>query len=269
MNPHLQLAPLASASGMGRILALAFAVCAASISQLQAQSSLPAETTGQSATVILPEDPSFMAKPSGPGAGTTLAAANPDGKPFTFRLGQNPMQPAVPSWDAATGKRNWSRPAPDLFLPGANFGDFHNTGTFDLNFYGGGTVQERSRLAGSGQNQFGAGRRPARGAYGTFGSAPGTAPSLSDLMRGRVGVPITPSPNQFRLSYRPDKFSPNSNGTGLDFNRMIATGMFTSPDLGNGMHFSAGTSYNTHSMGGSPTAGVKGTGPAVAIKLQF
>jgi hypothetical protein len=175
----------------------------------------------------------------------------------------------------------------DPFEPGANFGKFTGSTGGGIGFNGEAGGIGPGRLGPGGFDPFGAsdaggrqGNRPDTfrmsggfagsafgGTAGIFGTAPGSAPSFNQLMRGTLSMPLNSPVGAFRFSYR-GRAGTGSNGTGLDFNRMIATGMYTSPDLGNGMHFSAGTNYNGHAMAGA-AAGMKQNGPAVAIKLQF
>jgi hypothetical protein len=115
---------------------------------------------------------------------------------------------------------------------------------------------------------------PATGSGRTFGAAPGTLPSLDQLMRANLRVPLGSSSAAFRLSYQ-ERFGSVGSSSGSDFSHMLATGMFTSSDLGNGMFLSAGTGSGGH-MAGSPAASLgnstgapKRSGSSLDIKLSF
>jgi hypothetical protein len=204
MSRSVQFASFQPRRGVGRVLALAFLVCAASMHVLHAQNSLPASANS-----------------------------------------------AAPQ----SGSVQWSRSMIDPFEPGPNFGNFAGSfgGGFGIGKHGG-SPAVLFQMGGEFTRAVG------NGAIAAFSAVP----SLNQLMRGNPGMRPNPSSGAFRLSYR-NRSGPSGAGTGLDFNRMIATGMYTSPDLGNGMRFSAGSDYNGHSAAGS----LKHTGPSLAIKLQF
>jgi len=110
-------------------------------------------------------------------------------------------------------------------------------------------------------------------AGGPFGSAPPGVPSFNQMMRGSYNMPLNSSTSTFKFSYQ-DMLRPGGNLG--DLARPSASLMFSTSDLGNGMFFSAGTSYG-HSIAGAPAAGLgsnaspegKHSGPALALKLSF
>jgi len=175
----------------------------------------------------------------------------------------------------------------DPFEPGPNFGNFSGSpGGNGFNGTGGfGAGRQGSVGSNSlgGANPFGGARMGGRnnsgsgplfpsggGGSASFSGAPLALPSLNQLMRGSVKLPLNSSSSTFRLSYQ-DTFRP-----GGDLGRPSASAMFSSSDLGNGVFLSAGTTYGSH-MAGAPAAtlgngtsgGPKRPGPGVALKLSF
>ena len=117
------------------------------------------------------------------------------------------------------------------------------------------------------------------GANGPFAAAPLTPapltlPSLNQLMRGSIDLPLTSSYGAYRLSPQ-DRFAPNGNIG--DLGRPYGAAIFTSSDLGNGMFLSAGSTFGSRSTAGAPAAtlgngqsgGARHSGPSVALKLSF
>ena len=285
MRRSLQLAYFQPRPGLRCVWALEFLVCAAAMSlvcPLRAQSSLPAAGKTQSASVTLPNGPSSARAVFNPMAAPAAPAPDQDAEASSIGERQAQLQPS--QGDFAANAPQWSRSMLDPFEPGANFGRFTGSANVGIGFNGGFGAR---RLGPGGFNQFGAsatsgrqGNRPyafqlnddftrssSGGAMAPFDAAPGTVPSFNQLMRGTVSMPLSSSVGGFRFFYQ-GRVGSGSNGTGLDFNRMIATGMYSSPDLGNGMHFSAGSNYNGHYLPGTPAV-MKHNGPSVAIKLQF
>jgi hypothetical protein len=177
------------------------------------------------------------------------------------------------------------------FEPGPGFGNFGGAGS------NGGSAMRMGagRQASGGSNPFGAvnmGGRPdnlgspfqkwssltpglAGGANGLFGAAPGASPSLNQLMRGKLSLPLNTSYGAFRFSYRDNLLGPGGNLG--DLGRPSASAMFRTSDLGNGMYLSAGAMSGSRSMAGAPAAGLGGSqsggekhsGTSVAIRLSF
>jgi hypothetical protein len=113
---------------------------------------------------------------------------------------------------------------------------------------------------------------PSRGA-GTsntiFGPAPNGLPSLNQVLRGGINLPLNSSAGSCRFTYQ-DVVRPGATFAGLD--HPAASLMFSTTDLGNGVFFSAGTSYGPHNLSGVPSlgsAGAKHSGPSVNLKLSF
>jgi len=115
----------------------------------------------------------------------------------------------------------------------------------------------------------------ANGANRLFGATPGAVPSLNQLMRGNLSLPLNASYGSFRLSYRDNLFGPG--GSAGVPGRSASSAMFSTSDLGNGMYLSAGSMYGSRPMAGAPAAGLGGiqsggakhSGTSLAIKLSF
>jgi hypothetical protein len=183
----------------------------------------------------------------------------------------------------------WNRSMLDPFQPGANFGNFSgsvssgmcsdsaaSSGNFGpgkpesggfLRFGSEGMHGLRNSFASPCEAGGAVMRSRTSGTNGPYGAGLVDQPSLNQLMRGGPKAPRNSSLGAFR-PFNQSGFDPGGNATGLDFSRMLATGMFTSPDLGNGVHFSAGTGN-----GGRGVAGAMGepkhSSPTVALKLSF
>jgi hypothetical protein len=197
-------------------------------------------------------------------------------------FGQSPYPSPIPLRGASPNSLQWNSSNPDSFEPAPNFGYFAGPAgvirlrrTRDAGGQASG-VPRRIGAVGTGES-FGDPAlvfpaigspmsSPRSGAMGPFGPALGTTPSLNQLMRGGFNLPLNTSFGAFQLLGQ-GRVPQGSNGTGLDFSRMIATGMFTTPDLGNGVRFSAGAGQ---SIAGSTAGGIiKHSGPTVALKLSF
>lgn len=264
---HIPAAPLKS------LIALALLPCAALCPWLPAQSSAPAPTATQNA--------------SAPPAATVPGALA--------------FQPPNPFRSTNAITPEWSRTLPGPFDP--DFGIFTGFQGGAVGFTGAanGLVSRKQDAAGFGAggqgpggfSRFGAsgsgGRQNApaplfqiddgldRGLQGSanspFAAAPAARPSFNQLMRGSLSAPASQSLGAFKFSYQ-DTFRPGASFD--DLGRPYGSAIFTSPDLGNGVFFSAGTGYGSHSAGapaatlgnGSPGA-PKHSGSAVNLKLSF
>ena len=259
MDRFSKFAAFVRGRGWRSVLVLAFLVCAGWTPLLRAQSPVP--VAGQTVSGMLPDDPSITALPAG-----SVTPNSPQGSRPIF----DPFKPR-PKFGIAAGSGTGS-----LGLNGA-------AGGFGLSVPRPSSLGRFGTTPGMGGPQGslvtffptdGFATAPAIGAYGTFGPAPGTLPTLNQLMRTNPHVPLGSSSANFRLSYQ-DRFGTIGSSTAPDFSHMLATGMFTSSDLGNGMFLSAGTGSGGH-MAGAPAATLgNGTGapkhsaPGVAIKLSF
>ena len=238
---------------------LAFLVCAGWTPLLRAQSSVP--VAGQAASGMLPDDPSITALPARSVTPISLQGGRPIFDPFKPR----------PKFGIAAG------------FTDRNTGSNLSIGGFGLNSPApGGSGRFGTPGMGGRQGNLaaffptdGLATTPANGVYGAFGVSPGTLPTLNQLMHANLHAPLGSSPANFRLSYE-DRFRTIGSSTAPDFSHMLATGMFTSSDLGNGMFLSAGTGSGGR-MAGAPAAtlgngtsgGPKRPGAGVAIKLSF
>jgi hypothetical protein len=170
----------------------------------------------------------------------------------------------------------------DPFEPGPNFGNFSGSTSGATGVGAGGFAGGRQRSSGFSQMGgrqggvsplFPQGGGMSSAAGGPFGSAPPGVPSFNQMMRGSYNMPLNSSTSSFKFSYQ-DMLRPGGNLG--DLARPSASLMFSTSDLGNGMFFSAGTSYG-HSIAGAPAAGLgsnaspegKHSGPALALKLSF
>ena len=263
MNRSPQFASFLQGRGWRSMLVLAFLVCAGLTPILRAQSSTPA--SGPAASAALPDDPSIAA-----------AAAN--------SVTPNSSQGSLPIFDP--------------FKPRPRFGIAASPGSMGLNgaaFAFGENAPSQGGPRQSGNPGFGAGMgvqqrnlatffptdglaaAPAKGAYWAFGAtpaAPSTVPTLNELMRANLRAPLGSSSANFRLSYQ-ERFGTIGSSNASDFSHMLATGMFTSADLGNGVLFSAGTGHGGHMAGapaatlGNGTGAPKHSGSSLDIKLSF
>ena len=202
MDRFSKFAAFVRGRGWRSVLVLAFLVCAGWTPLLRAQSPVP--VAGQTVSGMLPDDPSITALPAG-----SVTPNSPQG----------------------------SRPIFDPFKPRPKFGIAAGSGTGSLGLNGaaggfGLSVPRPSSLGRFGTTPGMGGRQgslvtffptdgfataPAIGAYGTFGPAPGTLPTLNQLMRTNLHVPLGSSSANFRLSYQ-DRF-----GTGVPLRPISAT----------------------------------------------
>jgi len=266
MRPSLHFASFRPGPGLKCAWVLGFLVCAGSMSLLRSQD-LPSAASPQSAYATLPDRPSSTVPSPVLAPAPKFEAVAPD-------TGQAQVQL---QGSYVANPPQWSRSMLEPFEPGPGFGIFSSAASgFGARRPGPGSLNQFGASAMSvGQDnraysfllRVGPAHGPSAMAMGTYDASPGTAPSFSQLMRGSLTMPLNTSAGAFRLSYN-DRFGRRDNGAGLDFNRIIATGTYTSPDLGNGMHLSAGSNYNGHYLPGTP-AQMKHNGPSVAIKLQF
>ena len=296
----------AFASALRRGLLVAIFACAGPMSQLHAQSSIPAPAAEQTASATLPAEPSPPPAASNPGAAPSAPVPGLDSSTSVFGQDQIQNPPPVSSRSAGASFRQGSRfvmdpfqlgmvqprmvqPKMDSFQPSANFGIFAGPAGSGMGFNGpGGFDAGRQRvggfnpLGGSGMSErpgnlaplFPAGGGSTGGASGAFGAGPFSVPSLNQLMRGSVNLPLSSSSSAFRFSYQ-EALRPG--GTPSDFGRPSASALFTTSDLGNGMFLSAGTGSGNRSMAGAPAAGLgngtvggpKHSGPSVNLKLSF
>jgi hypothetical protein len=174
----------------------------------------------------------------------------------------------------------------DPFQPSPNFGNFNGStgGGFKRDSDGSGAGRPSAggfnQMGSSGMNGrlgsfgtlFPASDGPTSSAGGSFGTAPAALPSLNQLMRGSLNLPLSSSSSSFRFTYQ-DTLRPG--GTPGDLGRSTASAIFTTSDLGNGVFLSAGTGYGARSTAGAPPAGLgseggpKHSGTAVNLKLSF
>lgn len=261
MNRSPLFAPHVRRRSWRNLLVLAFLVCIGLTPLLRAQSSTPAG--GPTAT--LADDPSLAFAPSNLAPANSGPSSSPIYDPFKPRpkFGISPgstegglgFNSTVSGFGVGVRGTSGSNQfgSPGLSGPRGNMATFFST----------------DGLA------TGPATGPARGSGRTFEAVPGTLPSLDQLMRANLRVPFGSSSAAFRLSYQ-ERFGSVGSSSGPDFSHMLATGMFTSSDLGNGMFLSAGTGSGGHSMAGAPAASLgngsgapKHSGPSVAIKLSF
>ena len=259
MSRSGQFASLVQRRGRGSVLVVAFLVCAGLTPLLRAQSSVLA--TSQTTAVTLPDNPLSAATPANSFAANSFQGSRPIFDPFKPR----------PKFGISSGSTE------------GGTGSNSNAGGFRFSARGaGGLSQFGTASLGGRQGNLatffpvdGFATSPAVGVNGTFGNSPGTLQSLSQLMRANLRAPLGSSPAAFRLSYQQSLGSIGYYPV-TDFSHILATGMFTSSDLGNGMFLSAGTGSGRHSMAGDPAASLgngsgapKHSGPSVAIKLSF
>ncbi|MGD0732803.1 MAG: hypothetical protein ABR956_16180 [Terracidiphilus sp.] len=262
-----------------RLVALALFTFAGTSQLLHAQTPASVSAPIQSPSAALPSSP------SAPASSATAPAPEPMGLDGGAAAFGQPPAPS-PYANSIPGGRN--RSTLDPFGPGRGFGNF---GAPNAD-YGGNPMRIGGRQAGA--NPFGTvnmGRRPDQSgplfptdssltggrtgsANASFGAAPGTLPSLNQLMRGNLSLPLSTSYGAFRFSFRDNLLGPDGNLG--DLGRPSASAMFSTSDLGNGMYLSAGMS-GSRSMAGAPAAGFGGnqsggdkhSGTSLAIKLSF
>jgi hypothetical protein len=293
MSRSLQTASFLPRFGVNWAFVAAMLLGAGSFSLLRGQSAArttDSGTTNPGTTTALPAAPAPIATDST--SSPNAARPIPDSNSVTaaFNLDQNP--PPASSGAAGVNSREWSRSMLDPFQPGPNFGNFSSSPSgMGLNGSAGfGGSRQRaggfSPMNGAGMGGLGLGGRQgtagplfpngagmAAGSNGFFAPASLTTPSLNQLMHGRFNLPLSSSTSSLRFVYQ-NALRPGGNPGELG--RPSTSMMFSTSDLGNGVYFSAGTSYG-HSMAGAPAAALgsnaspegKHSGPSVALKLSF
>ncbi len=287
MSRSPQSASFLARSGLFTVLALfASALCC---TQLPAQSSAPASApaTTQAMPDILPAAPSPVAA-SVPSTASTAALV-----PGLFSRASALRQPWTPApalgasanpFEAGSSPLVPFQSAPSFgsFVPPEGFGMSFNTAPAGLSLArpGAGALGF-GRMSAGGFSPFttaGMGGRPgplmpmrsgpngslAAGPQGFAGPVPWSLFPTNESLRGTFSLPLGSSASSLHFTYQA-ALAPSGAFSSLDFRKMINTGIYTSPDLGNGVHFSAGTGYNAKSVAGAR----KPTGPSVNIKLTF
>jgi len=173
MDRFSKFAAFVRGRGWRSVLVLAFLVCAGWTPLLRAQSPVP--VAGQTVSGMLPDDPSITALPAG-----SVTPNSPQGSRPIF----DPFKPR-PKFGIAAGSGTGS-----LGLNGA-------AGGFGLSVPRPSSLGRFGTTPGMGGPQGslvtffptdGFATAPAIGAYGTFGPAPGTLPTLNQLMRTNLHV---------------------------------------------------------------------------------
>ena len=193
----------------------------------------------------------------------------------------------------------------DPFQPGPNFGNFSGSdgggmggmgsGGFGSGRHGSGGFNQMSGantegMGMGGMSMSGPGMGGRRGSGGgpvfpdsgvtpgsskmLYGSTPLSLPTLNQLLRGSMRMPLSSSTGSLRFTYQDTLRSGASLG---DLARPATSLMFTTSDLGNGVFFSAGTGYGRSALAGAPAAGLssntspegKHSGPSLNLKLSF
>jgi len=285
MSRSLQFASFVPGSGMSCAIVAAMFLVAGSFSLLRGQSS--ATNTDPGTAAALPATPAPAATDSSSKANAAAPTPDPGSQASAFGRDQGPSLLPASSRSAGANSRQWSRSMLDPFEPGPNFGNFSGSSGGGMGFTGtgsNGTGRFGERRAGAGGMGMG-GRQGASGplfpdgggiaggSNSLFGPAPSAMPSLNQLMRGSFNVPFSSSTSSLRFAYQ-DVLRLGGNPGELA--RPSTSMMFSTSDLGNGVFFSAGTSYG-RSMAGSPAASLgsnasaagKHSGPSVALKLSF
>jgi len=258
---------------------------AGSFSLLRGQT--PAAPADPDTATALPATPAPAAN-SAPVATDSSSSANaaapaPDPNAVAAAFGQD-QGPSLPPSSRSAGSRQWNRSMIDPFEPGPNFGNFSGSSGGGIGFSGAG-FNSTGGFGGARPGGMGMGGRQgtagpvfpdsglASGSNGSFGAAPLGVPSLNQMMRGSLNVPLSSSTSSLRFTYQD---AIRLGGNPGEMARPSASMMFSTSDLGNGVFFSAGTSYG-RSMGGTPAASLgsnssaegKHSGPSVALKLSF
>jgi hypothetical protein len=264
------------------------------------QTSTPQRTAGQpigqSAPAALPSDPAAAVS----GAAFEVPASGLNSAGPTF--GQDSDQNQTTTANAVPGSRGRfrqaSRSGENSFRLNSGFGNLNGVepSSMGLNFTSGTAIGQQSSggfnpIGGAGFTHAGFGVRSANaaplfprsngpmngaagGALSPFGIAPVGLPSLNQLLRGNLAMPLSTSSSAFRFSYQ-DAPRPGASPSGLG--RPSGSILFSSSDLGNGIFFSAGTGYGSRTTPDAPsssfgltnTPGAKHSGPAVNLKLSF
>jgi hypothetical protein len=273
MSRSLQFASFVPRSGVSCVFVAALLLSAGSFSFLQGQS--PTTTADSGSKKVIPATRLAAAPVSDFSA--RAAAPIPDPSSVTVAFGQGLSQPPVSPRFGGVNSRQWSRSVIDPFEPGPNFGNFSgssggmgfNAGGLDggrqgvggFNPMGGAEMGGRRRGGGP---LFPNGSSMAGGSNTLFGPIPAVIPSLNQSMRDSFNLPFSSSTSNLQFNYQ-DALRPGVLG------RPSKSMMFSTSDLGNGVFFSAGTSYG-RSMGGpgsNASAVGRHSGPSVALKLSF
>jgi hypothetical protein len=112
------------------------------------------------------------------------------------------------------------------------------------------------------------------GGYSGFAVSPAAVPTLDQMLRGSFNLPLNSSAGSLRFTYQ-DFLRPGASFAGLD--HPAASLMFSTSGLANGVVLSAGTTFGSHSVAGTPAATLNGTavgppkssGPSLNLKLSF
>jgi hypothetical protein len=253
------------------------------------------EPTGQSAPLALPSDPAAIsgARLEVPARGLNSAAPG---------VGQDSDQSQTTKANAVAGSRArfWpsSGSGENSFPANSSLGNPNGVapGSMGLNFTSGTAIGQRfsggfNPIGGAGFAHAGFGgrsanaaplfspgngsmNRTASGALSPSGIAPVGLPSLNQLLRGNLAMPLSSSSSAFRISYR-DALRPG--GRPSELGRGSGSILFSSSDLGNGIFFSAGTGYGSRTASEAPSSSfgltnapaAKHSGPALNLKLSF
>jgi len=275
--------------GLRSSLTLMVFMVAGSYTHFHAQAPVPVQVGAgdPSSTAELPAAPS----PAVPALNSSAAPVIPSMKsraiPSAF--GQIKMQLPVQGRGANANNAPWKSATLDSFQPGAaplTLGDGMRPGGPSRPTTGGfnrGTaLNGRSGDPGS---LFQLGGNPtsnlSNGTNRLAGGTPATFPSLNELMRSNLSLPLTSSFGSFHLSYR-DMLGPGGNAMGGELGRGSASALFSTVNRGSGMSFSAGTFFGNSSTAGSRTGGIGGSsisgrsfgaekhsGPTATVKLSF
>jgi hypothetical protein len=286
----LRAAPLAA------LLACGGTFGGAQTQQTSTRQQIAGQPTDQSARAALPNDPAAEVSSAASG----VPANGLDSAAPTF--GQDPDQNQTSTANAVPSSRGRFRQASgsgeDSFRPNSGFGNLNGVdpSNVGLNFASGTAIGHpfsggRNPFGGAGFTHPGFGVRSvnaaplfprgngpmngaAGGALNPFGIAPVGLPSLNQLLRGNLAMPLSSSSSAFRFSYQ-NALRPG--GSLSELGRPSGSILFRSSDLGNGIFFSAGTGYGSRtspdapssSSGWTNTPGAKHSGPAVNLKLSF
>jgi hypothetical protein len=254
------------------------------------------QTTGQSAPRALPSEPAAAIS----GARLEVRASGLNSAVPAF--GRDSDQSQTTTANAVAGSRGRLQPSSgsgkNSFPPNSGVGNPNDLapGRMGLNFTSG-TVNGQpfssgfNPIGGAGFAHAGFGVRSANaaplfspgsgpmngaagGALSPSGIAPAGLPSLNQLLRGNLAMPLSSSSSAFRFSYRD---APRPGGSPREPGRGSGSILFSSSDLGNGIFFSAGTGYGSRTTPEAPSSGfgltnapsAKHSGPALNLKLTF
>lgn len=286
----LRAAPLAA------LLACGGTVGRAQTQQTSTPLQIAGQPTDQSAPAVLPNDPAAAVS----GAASEAPASGLDSAAPTSSRDSDQNQTTTAN--AVPGSRGRFRQASgsgeDSFRANSGVGNLNGVdpSSTGLNFASDTAIGHQfpvgfNPFGGAGFIHAGFGALPANaaplvprgngpmngaagGALNPFGIAPVGLPSLNQLLRGNLAMPLSSSSSAFRFSYQ-DALRPG--GSLSELGRPSGSILFSSSDLGNGIFFSAGTGYGSRtspdapssSSGWTSTPGAKHSGPAVNLKLSF